>query len=203
MQTNEHLTEHTLTHNSTLEQRQHRGPVDFDSPRRVLIQEEQSCENIEKAIWEDATDCSNKLLLLCISQQASESLRRANSNVGLRIVAAIAYHAACETLSSIGERIGKRRAVVGRYKDRFIGWSSENCAHLLERITPELLIDFCSKQTSAPLTDTLDELRIALTELLHSLLSAAEDPDNHKTEVFLDEERFNKSPYIMELLETI
>jgi len=70
-------------------------------------------------------------------------------------------------------------------------------------VTSELLIDFCSKQTSAPLADTLDELRINLTELLHSLMCAAEDPENNKIEVFLNEEHFKKSPYIIELLEAI
>lgn len=200
---NEELVEHNLTHNLTEDKRHFLGRVEFLSPFREMTQQESSSDAEEQAVRNDARDCTNKLLLICIAQQASEELHRANSNVATRIAAATAYHVSGETLSSIGERQGKSRAKIGQFKDRFINWSAEHCDHLLHRITPELLIDFCAKKASASLADTLDDLRINLTEILHNLMSAAEDPRNDKIEVFLDEEHFKKSPYIAELLATI
>lgn len=195
---NESLTEHNLTYHSSDAARRCRGSVDFTSPSRIMMQAESSPQDDAVAIWEDAQDCSRKLNLLLITRKASEpvAIHRANANAGLMIFTAIQYYCEGKSQRAIGDMIGKRHAVADRYIDRFTSWSAKHCSGLINKISPESVIELCEPLTSSQktLADVLDEFRKELTDLFCDLAYAAVDLENRDAEVYTDLARFQKTP---------
>jgi hypothetical protein len=185
----EGLVEHYLTNYTKDEQRLETWPVDFHSPSRALIHKEYIHMD---SMQEDAVDCARKLTLLIMAREASKpsGISRANACAALRITSAIRFHCRNEKLDHIGRLINKDRRVVSRHSQRFISWARSNSDRFYGLVTPEKIREFCcmkaTSENSAHIL--LEELRIALSDLLHELISTASLPENHKREVFLQTE---------------
>ena len=188
---NESLAEHCLVHNSTDDQKRFLGRIDFQSPSRQLIQKEHSAVAGSESIQEDAITCANVLNLLCIAQRMSSprGISRSNCCAGLRVYAAMSCHFDGKTYETIaGELGGRKRQIPERYISRFLEWSNENCADLIECITPGRIISHCRRFVSPgqSLDDILDELRISLVELMHELKSGALGKGMEGIEIYSD-----------------
>lgn len=188
---NESRVEHHLTNFSTDVERLSTGPVDFYSPSRALIQKEEphTC-----TMHEDAKDCARKLTLLIIEMEASKpsGISRSNACAALRIASAVRFHCYDEKLEEIGQLINKDRRVVSRYSQRFISWVQNNRDRFSELVTPNHILSICySKATTLkPPHIILEELRLALFDLLYELVEAATKPENHEREIFTQTDRF-------------
>ena len=201
----ESIVEHTLRHNSTEEKQRFRGSVDFLSPSRRMMQKENCGQTLVEEIREDATTCSNILRVLFIAQKASlpKGISRGNCCAGLRVYSAISYHIDGKTYATIGDELGGReRQIPERYASRFRGWSSEHCEDMLSRITPCDVIGFCCCFVAAERTlgDVLDELRIALFDLLCESKSEALRQGLSGGEVYSDILKSDFKKSISELL---